>query len=58
MHAALAGSETHGQYLSDAAVAQPSALVRSEEGERAQKKVWAELREILERIQPGVTGNL
>lgn len=60
VHGATAGPETHGQYLSDARVADEmvSQFVKSPEGEKAQKKVWGELREKLEAIQPGVTKNL
>ncbi|KAI9830054.1 MAG: hypothetical protein M1819_005884 [Sarea resinae] len=56
MAAAAAGKESHGAYISDAKVANEelSAFVRSEEGATAQAKVWKELGEILEKIQPGV----
>jgi len=56
--AAGAGAETHGQYMSESLVTEPSEFVRSKEGERAQKKVWAELMAKLETIIPGVTANL
>lgn len=57
---AVAGPESHGKYMSDGQVEDDtlSGFVKSEEGKEASKKVWKELSEILESIQPGVTGNL
>lgn len=58
--AGLAGEESHGKYMSDAVVAEQSlsAFVRSDEGDRAGKKVWKELGDILDKIEPGVTANI
>lgn len=58
--AGLAGEESHGKYMSDAVVAEQSLspFVRSEEGDRAGKKLWKELGDILDQIEPGVTSNL
>lgn len=56
--AASAGPETHGRYVEDCRVGFESAFVRSEEGRLAQEKVWRELVEILEGIEPGVTKQL
>lgn len=55
--AASVGPESHGAYMVDGVVDNDglSALVRSKDGEAAQKKVWKELSEILEKISPGVT---
>lgn len=55
--AAAAGPESHGMYMSDGEVAERglSRFVRTEEGEKVQRKVWGELCEILEGVQPGVT---
>lgn len=58
VHAGLAGRETHGEYMADGVVAPTSPFVRSEEGKRAQERVWNELSEKLEAIQPGILGNL
>ncbi|KAK5123280.1 hypothetical protein LTR85_002710 [Meristemomyces frigidus] len=58
LHAATQGPESHGQYLSDCQIAQPSPLVRSEEGKVAQDRVWDELVQKLEVIKPGVTAGL
>ena len=55
--AAAAGEESQGAYMTDGVVAddEVSEFVRSEEGERVGKKLWAELCAILEEIEPGVT---
>ncbi|KAF6830611.1 short-chain dehydrogenase [Colletotrichum musicola] len=56
--AGSAGAETHGKYVSDCGVDEPSPFVRSEEGKVAQRRVWAELSKKLEAIHPGVMKNL
>lgn len=56
--AAAAGPETHGKYMSESLVVEPSEFVRSKEGLQVQKKVWVELMAKLEAIDPGVTANL
>lgn len=56
--AAEAGTGSHGKYMSESVVTEEGGFVRSEEGARAQKKVWGELVAKLEGIVPGVTGNL
>ncbi|GAO17616.1 hypothetical protein UVI_02050990 [Ustilaginoidea virens] len=56
--AAAGGPGTHGKYISDGAVAEPSAFVRSEEGGRVQRRVWDELVARLEGVVPGVAANL
>lgn len=58
VHAAGAGSETHGEYLSDCTIRCPAPFVISEEGKATQKRVWKELSGKLEAISPGITGNL
>lgn len=57
---AAAGPESHGKYMTDAKVDDEalSPFVRSEDGAKASHKVWKELSEILESIQPGVTQNI
>lgn len=54
------GQESHGKYMTDGKVDDGalSDFVRSEEGSRAAVKVWKELSEILEAIEPGVTSNV
>ncbi|KAK4149226.1 hypothetical protein C8A00DRAFT_38175 [Chaetomidium leptoderma] len=56
--AAAAGRESHGRYVDSGTVDDPSSFVMSEEGKAVQKRVWAELMEILEGIEPGVTANV
>jgi retinol dehydrogenase-12 len=58
VHAAGAGSETHGEYLSDCKVIEPSDFVRSAEGKKTAERVWEELSEKLEKIEPGIFKNL
>ncbi|KAH8431981.1 putative short-chain dehydrogenase/reductase family protein [Aspergillus melleus] len=55
-----AGSETHGEYMSNSLAAshELSDFVRGEDGRTAQRKIWQELRDILEAIRPGVIQNL
>ncbi|EGY23093.1 hypothetical protein VD0002_g3615 [Verticillium dahliae] len=57
VHAASQGADTHGQYMSDAQISQPGSFVLSDEGKNTQDRVWCELLERLEVIQPGVTKN-
>ncbi|KAF2773025.1 short-chain dehydrogenase/reductase [Teratosphaeria nubilosa] len=54
-NAGLAGSETHGRYLDDCVVKPCAPLVEGEEGPELQRRVWKELSEILNQIEPGVT---
>ena len=58
--AAVAGPLSHGKYMTDAQINNNalSGFVKSAEGKEASKKVWKELSDILESIQPGVTRNL
>ncbi|PHH59773.1 hypothetical protein CDD81_2577 [Ophiocordyceps australis] len=56
--AAGAGAESHGKYMSEGEVAEPSEWVRSEEGKRVQRRVWEEVVERVEGIVPGVSGNI
>ncbi len=58
VYSAAAGPESHGQYMSECIVKNPSTFVRSKEGAATQKRVHEELMAILEKIQPGVTGNI
>lgn len=55
--AAATGTESHGAYMNNGVTdnGSLSEFVRSEEGKKAEKKVWGELAEILEGIQPGIT---
>jgi NAD(P)-dependent dehydrogenase (short-subunit alcohol dehydrogenase family) len=57
---AQAGPETHGMYFHDSKADDGalSKFVKSDDGKKAQEKVWKELSEILDRIQPAVSNNL
>ncbi|KAF3402034.1 Short chain dehydrogenase yanD [Penicillium rolfsii] len=57
VHAASLGWESNGKYLNDCRIDENalSSFVRSEEGSEAQRKVWEELLEKLEKTCPGVT---
>ena len=56
--AACKGPESHGKYLSDCEIEDPAPFVISAEGITTQKRVWKELSEKLEHIQPGILGNI
>lgn len=58
LSAATAGLESHGVYLEDCKLSTPHAYVDSEEGGKMQKKVYLELMEILERVEPGISSNI
>lgn len=58
--AAVAGRESHGRYMTDGKVDDGalSSFVRSKKGEEVGRRVWKELKAILEAIEPGVTGDV
>ncbi|KAF3038991.1 hypothetical protein E8E12_004364 [Didymella heteroderae] len=58
VHAASAGPESHGQYMSNCRVAAVAPLVTSSVGYRTQNRVWEELSQKLEGIKPGITSIL
>lgn len=53
-----AGEETHGKFMSTCHVLECAKLVEGPEGRGLEDRVWAELSEKLEAIEPGVTKNL
>jgi len=55
VYGALAGPESHGQYVPDCKIMPSLGLAGGEEGKRLQERVWGELREVLEGIREGVT---
>jgi hypothetical protein len=57
---ATVGDESHGAYLADGQVSNQnlSSFVTSDEGRKAQEKLWSELKEILGNIAPGVTASI
>jgi len=52
--AAVAGRESHGMYMVDCKVRDPSQFVLSDEGREVQRRVYGELLQLLDRIQPGI----
>ncbi|CZS94219.1 related to enoyl-CoA hydratase/isomerase [Rhynchosporium agropyri] len=56
--AAAAKEDTHGKYLANLQVKEPSKWVGSEKGAETQVRVSKELLENLEGIEPGITGNV
>ncbi|KAK4119570.1 NAD(P)-binding protein [Parathielavia appendiculata] len=53
--AGVQGPESHGQYLEDCKIAEPSEVVT--QNPDVQDRLWVELKAKLEGIQPGVTAN-
>ncbi|TDZ15188.1 Short chain dehydrogenase atnD [Colletotrichum orbiculare MAFF 240422] len=53
--AAGGGQETHGKYLDDGKVGEPSAFVLSSDGNRVQKQLWDELLEKLEDVHSDIS---
>jgi len=58
VEAAKAGEETHGIYMTDCQVGEVSRWVQSEDGVKAQQRVYAELITILEGIETGISKNV
>ncbi|KAJ9614112.1 hypothetical protein H2200_002248 [Cladophialophora chaetospira] len=55
VHGAVAGKETHGQYLSECVVKNYSPFVKSAEGDRTAARLWQEVSAIYEEVKPGCT---
>ncbi|KAI7220200.1 NAD(P)-binding protein [Hortaea werneckii] len=55
VHAGLSGLETHGKYMSNCRIEECAPLVQGKEGPEIQRRVWQELSEKLNEIEPGVT---
>lgn len=58
MSAAAGGRETHGGYMDNCKLRDPGPFVTGEEGKKIQKRVYDELLEVLEGIEPGITKNV
>ncbi|KAF2448888.1 NAD(P)-binding protein [Karstenula rhodostoma CBS 690.94] len=58
VHAASAGRESFGEYLSNCQVALVGNFVRTSEGKEVQEMVWREVLGRLEEIEPGISKNL
>ena len=56
--AAAAGPETHGEYMNMCKATPTATITTSPEGKKAQKRLWDELIDKLEKIEPGVSANL
>lgn len=50
-----AGESSNGEYMADCQISHPSPMVLSLQGEQLQKKVWAQLMQQLEKIEPGIS---
>ncbi|KAF1960496.1 retinol dehydrogenase 12 [Byssothecium circinans] len=57
VHAGASGAETHGKYLSDCMIEEPSALVTDAAGKEGQERIASEVVKAIEAIQPGVSKN-
>ncbi|KAE9969809.1 hypothetical protein BLS_005214 [Venturia inaequalis] len=51
---AVSGEETNGKYMSNCAIAKPVAWIDTEHGLQIGNKVWVNLLEVLDTIQPGI----
>ncbi|KAK4991819.1 hypothetical protein LTR28_001309 [Elasticomyces elasticus] len=58
VHAASAGPESWGEYLSDSGVQAMAKWVLEPEGEQVGKRVWSEVKEVLEKAKPGLLQNI
>lgn len=58
VHGASAGPETHGEYLNICKVEGTATVVSGPDGLVTQRKVWKELIDVLEGINPGISQNL
>ncbi|KAL8714213.1 MAG: hypothetical protein Q9220_001942 [cf. Caloplaca sp. 1 TL-2023] len=55
---AEAGRESHGWYMANSGKGRLSDFVLSDEGKETQERVWRELGQVLEGIQPGILQNI
>jgi retinol dehydrogenase 12 len=55
---AAVGEESHGMYMSDCKVKEPSAFVKGEDGLDTQNKVYEQLLRFLEGVEPDITENI
>ncbi|KAJ9256494.1 hypothetical protein DTO207G8_2497 [Paecilomyces variotii] len=58
VHGLSSGVESHGEYLTNCHVQQPSYLVTDAKGVRIQKKFWKEVVQKLEKVAPGIELNI
>ncbi|KAM5359877.1 hypothetical protein ACJZ2D_014132 [Fusarium nematophilum] len=57
-YSASAGPETHGQYIDRCRIQAPAAITTGAAGMMTQERVWDELMAKLDKIEPGIVGNL
>jgi NAD(P)-dependent dehydrogenase (short-subunit alcohol dehydrogenase family) len=57
VHAGAGGVETHGKYLSDCMIEEPTAAVTDAAGKEGQDRISSEIFKAIEAIQPGVSKN-
>jgi hypothetical protein len=55
VHGASIGSESHGQNVPDCKNTPTVGLTKGKAGDELQRRVWEELKQKLEAIQPSVT---
>jgi len=55
---AVAGEESHGKYMSDCVVKDPSEFVMSEDGKTTGGRVYKQLLELLEGVEKGMASNI
>ncbi|OCK74910.1 retinol dehydrogenase 12 [Lepidopterella palustris CBS 459.81] len=55
VHAGASGVETHGKYLSDCIIEEPTALVTDAAGQESQKRITDEVLKAIDAIQPGAS---
>ena len=56
--AAQAGEDTHGRFTNLCTLEEDPPLMLGEEGAAMQKKIWGELLDVLDEIEPGVVDNI
>lgn len=55
VYGASAGPKSHGQYVPDCEIHKTAGLTAGDTGAKLQERVWTELKEKLEKIEPGCT---
>ncbi|CAI6332012.1 unnamed protein product [Periconia digitata] len=56
-HGGASGAETHGKYLNDCKIEEPTAPVTGAAGKEGQERISAEVLRAIDAIQPGVSKN-
>lgn len=55
---AVSEEETDGKYMTNCVVAEPAAWISTKEGLEVGNKIWRDLMEVLEGIEPEINGYL